>query len=143
MAAIHASRRISLLGAHEIDFDPATHLILHRRRSLPYHANGMTLFAYDELGAPLLEKTYYSVGGGFVVDEDAVGEDRIKPDDTALRHPFRTGDEAAAAVPRDRSVHLRADAGERAGLAQRGRDPHRAAGDLGRDAGVRTARHVP
>ncbi|WP_328916357.1 MULTISPECIES: L-serine ammonia-lyase [unclassified Streptomyces] len=93
VAAIHASRRISLLGAHEIDFDPATHLILHRRRSLPYHANGMTLFAYDELGAPLLEKTYYSVGGGFVVDEDAVGEDRIKPDDTALRHPFRTGDE--------------------------------------------------
>ena len=72
---------------------PTTDLVLHRRRSLPYHANGMTLFAYDAAGAPLLEKTYYSVGGGFVVDEDAVGEDRIKLDDTVLKHPFRTGDE--------------------------------------------------
>lgn len=93
VARIRTSGRLNLLGAHEIDFDGASQLILHRRRSLPYHANGMTLFAYDAGGAPLLEKTYYSVGGGFVVDEDAVGEDRIKLDDTVLRHPFRTGDE--------------------------------------------------
>ncbi|GAA1890120.1 L-serine ammonia-lyase [Streptantibioticus ferralitis] len=90
---IRATGRLQLLGAQEIDFDFDRHLILHRRRSLPYHANGMTLFAYDGEGAPLLEKTYYSVGGGFVVDEDAVGEDRIKLDDTVLKYPFRTGDE--------------------------------------------------
>lgn len=54
----------------------------------------MTILAYDREGAPLLEKTYYSVGGGFVVDEDAVaGENPIVPDDTVLKHPFRTGDE--------------------------------------------------
>ncbi|MGW7517626.1 L-serine ammonia-lyase [Streptomyces sp. NPDC054796] len=98
VAHIKQTKRLRLLAAeigdaHEIAFDASTELILHRRRSLPYHANGMTLFAYDESGAPLLEKTYYSVGGGFVVDEDAVGEDRIKLDDTALKHPFRTGDE--------------------------------------------------
>ncbi|MGW0735027.1 L-serine ammonia-lyase [Streptomyces sp. NPDC002851] len=82
------------IGAdHEIAFDESTEMILHRRRSLPYHANGMTLFAYDAKGAPLLEKTYYSVGGGFVVDEDAVGADRIKLDDTVLPYPFSTGDE--------------------------------------------------
>ncbi|MFC5721257.1 L-serine ammonia-lyase [Streptomyces gamaensis] len=95
---IRATKRLRLLGAeigadHEIDFDESTEMILHRRRALPYHANGMTLFAYDEAGAPLLEKTYYSVGGGFVVDEDAVGADRIKLDDTVLKYPFRTGDE--------------------------------------------------
>ncbi|MCZ4098398.1 L-serine ammonia-lyase [Streptomyces sp. H39-C1] len=90
---IRTSGRLNLLGAHEIPFDASSQLILHRRRSLPYHANGMTLFAYDADAAPLLEKTYYSVGGGFVVDEDAVGQDRIKLDDTVLRHPFRTGDE--------------------------------------------------
>ncbi|MGW8379610.1 L-serine ammonia-lyase [Streptomyces sp. ODS28] len=95
---IRTSGRLRLLGAeigdaHEIDFHEPKQLVLHRRRSLPYHANGMTLFAYDAEGTPLLEKTYYSVGGGFVVDEDAVGEDRIKLDDTALRYPFRTGDE--------------------------------------------------
>ncbi|WP_431042048.1 L-serine ammonia-lyase [Streptomyces sp. P1-3] len=95
---IRSTGRLRLLGAeigtaHEIAFDESTELILHRRRSLPYHANGMTLFAYDREGVPLLEKTYYSVGGGFVVDEDAVGEDRIKLDDTVLKYPFRTGDE--------------------------------------------------
>ncbi|MFD3455463.1 L-serine ammonia-lyase [Streptomyces sp. NPDC058691] len=90
---IRGSGRINLLGAHEIPFSADTDLVLHRRRSLPYHANGMTLFAYDDAGVPVLEKTYYSVGGGFVVDEDAVGEDRIKLDDTVLKYPFRTGDE--------------------------------------------------
>jgi L-serine dehydratase len=95
---IRQDKKLRLLAAeigdsHEIDFDESTELILHRRRSLPYHANGMTLFAYDADGAPLQEKTYYSVGGGFVVDEDAVGEDRIKLDDTPLTYPFRTGDE--------------------------------------------------
>jgi L-serine dehydratase len=98
VARIRQTGRLRLLGAelgtaHEIAFDEPNQLILHRRRALPYHANGMTLFAYDEAGLPLLEKTYYSVGGGFVVDEDALGADRIVPDDTALPHPFRTGAE--------------------------------------------------
>jgi L-serine dehydratase len=90
---ITAEKRINLLGEHAIDFDPDSQLILHRRRSLPYHANGMTLWAFAADGSTLLEKTYYSVGGGFVVDEDAIGADRVKPDDTALRYPFRTGEE--------------------------------------------------
>lgn len=91
---IRSTGRISLLGAHEIPFDFDADLILHRRKTLPYHANGMTISAYDTEGAPVLEKTYYSVGGGFVVDEDAVqGENPIVPDDTVLKYPFRTGDE--------------------------------------------------
>ncbi|MFI9327558.1 L-serine ammonia-lyase [Kitasatospora sp. NPDC052868] len=90
---ITAEKRLRLLGTHAIDFDPDTQLILHRRRSLPYHANGMTIWAFGADGSTLLEKTYYSVGGGFVVDEDALGADRVKPDDTALKYPFRTGDE--------------------------------------------------
>ncbi|MEU3918318.1 L-serine ammonia-lyase [Streptomyces sp. NPDC029004] len=91
--AIRTSGRISLLGTHEIGFDFDKDLVLHRRKALPYHANGMTIFAYDAAGTLVMEKTYYSVGGGFVVDEDAVGEDRIVLDDTVLKYPFRTGDE--------------------------------------------------
>ncbi|MFF3451667.1 L-serine ammonia-lyase [Streptomyces sp. NPDC002667] len=90
---IRTSGRIRLLGEHEIGFSFDDDLVLHRRKALPYHANGMTIFAYDASGDLVLEKTYYSVGGGFVVDEDAVGEDRIKLDDTVLKYPFRTGDE--------------------------------------------------
>lgn len=90
---IRSSGRINLLGEHEIPFSFDDDLVLHRRKALPYHANGMTIFAYGATGDLVLEKTYYSVGGGFVVDEDAVGEDRIKLDDTVLKYPFRTGDE--------------------------------------------------
>ena len=90
---IRESGRIRLLGEHEIPFSYDADLKLHRRKTLPYHANGMTLWAYDEAGTELLSKTYYSVGGGFVVDEEAVGADRIKLDDTVLKYPFRTGDE--------------------------------------------------
>ncbi|MFF3465421.1 L-serine ammonia-lyase [Streptomyces sp. NPDC001984] len=93
VAAIKSSGRLRLLDEHEIAFDFDADLKLHRRKALPYHANGMTIWAYDASGAELLSKTYYSVGGGFVVDEDAVGADRIKLDDTVLKYPFRTGDE--------------------------------------------------
>jgi len=125
---VRAERRLALLGAHEIPFDPDTDLVLHRRRSLPYHANGMLLSARGQDGAVLLEKTYYSVGGGFVVDEDAVGEDRIKLDDTVLRHPFRTGDEllrlaretglSISALMLDNELAWRSEAEIRAGLLE-------------------------
>ncbi|AMW12990.1 L-serine ammonia-lyase [Streptomyces qaidamensis] len=91
--AIRTGGRLNLLSEHEIAFSFDDDMVLHRRKTLPYHANGMTLRAYDASGAELLTKTYYSVGGGFVVDEDAVGADRIKLDDTVLKYPFRTGDE--------------------------------------------------
>ncbi|MET8198431.1 L-serine ammonia-lyase [Micromonospora taraxaci] len=88
---IRAERRINILGAHEIDFDPDRDLTLHRRRSLPYHPNGMTFAAFNAAGEEVRSRTYYSVGGGFVVDEAAAGADRIKPDSTQVRYPFLTG----------------------------------------------------
>ena len=52
--------------------------------------------AFDGDGTSLVRKTYYSVGGGFVVDEVAAGADRIVEDATVLAHPFRTGAELLA-----------------------------------------------
>lgn len=68
-------------------------LILHKRRSLPFHPNGMTFTALDKSGAVLRDRTYYSVGGGFVVD-DVTG--RLKTDDTVVKFPFKTGGELLA-----------------------------------------------
>lgn len=65
-------------------------LILHRRRTLPYHPNGMIFTAFDRDGTVVRERTYYSVGGGFVVDETT---GRLKDDDTPVVYPFRTGAE--------------------------------------------------
>ncbi|MDX3710639.1 L-serine ammonia-lyase [Streptomyces europaeiscabiei] len=95
---IRSTGTLRLLGAEigdarAIAFDFDKDLVLHRRKTLPYHANGMTIRAYDAAGTELLSKTYYSVGGGFVVDEDAVGADRVKLDETVLKHPFHSGDD--------------------------------------------------
>jgi L-serine dehydratase len=50
----------------------------------------MTFSAFDQQGDELSSATYYSVGGGFIVDETATGSDRIKQDDTVLPYPFLT-----------------------------------------------------
>ncbi|MGH1542001.1 MAG: L-serine ammonia-lyase [Arenicella sp.] len=80
-----------LLGKHKVVFNESDDLIYHRLKSLPYHANGMTLEAFDEMGTSVFAKTYYSVGGGFVVDESAAGADRIVEDTTQLPYAFNTG----------------------------------------------------
>jgi L-serine dehydratase len=91
--AVRASGRLKLLGRHEIEFDADEHLVLHRRKALPYHPNGMTFTAEDASRSVLRSRTYYSVGGGFVVDENAAAGDRIVPDTTPLPLPFSTGAE--------------------------------------------------
>ncbi|MFD8557758.1 L-serine ammonia-lyase [Streptosporangium canum] len=96
LAAMRASGTISLYGTREIPFVVGEHLVFERKISLPHHPNGMRFTALSEAGEPLREKVYYSVGGGFVVDENATGADRIKPDDTVLPYPFTTAAELLA-----------------------------------------------
>ena len=100
LAAIRAARTVSLLGRHALAFDEKTDLVFNRRQTLPYHPNGLTFQAFGDDGALLHARTYYSVGGGFVVDEDAAGVDRIKEDTTRLRFPFRSGTELLALCQR-------------------------------------------
>jgi L-serine dehydratase len=93
VAEIRSGGLLTLLGGRDIAFDPARDLVLHRRRALPYHPNGMRFTASDATGTELAARTYYSIGGGFVVDESAVDGDPLRPDDTPVPFPFRTGAE--------------------------------------------------
>ncbi|WP_243831974.1 L-serine ammonia-lyase [Naumannella halotolerans] len=85
-------RTLALNGSHKIDFDPDADLLLYRRRSLPFHPNGMTFTAWHD-ETEVRQQTYYSIGGGFVLDDDGSGNPQIVPDPTPLPHPFRTGAE--------------------------------------------------
>jgi L-serine dehydratase len=96
-AEVWRTHLLALLHEHQVAFDPDADLVLHRRATLTFHPNGMVVRAFDATGAVLAERTYYSVGGGFVVDESAVGSARIQPDLTPLPYPFRTGAELLAA----------------------------------------------
>ena len=60
---------LSLGGKRSIAFDAKRDIIYNRRSRLPFHANGMTLKAFSG-DTCLEERTYYSVGGGFIVDEE-------------------------------------------------------------------------
>ncbi len=82
--------RLSLLGKHEIEFDLNRDLQFSGV-TLEFHSNGLRFTATDFSGNELLQKTCYSVGGGFVVDETATGLDRIVDDQTELPYPFTSG----------------------------------------------------
>ena len=69
LAAVRSGGQLVVGGGHTIPFAEATDLRFHRRESLPFHANGMRFTAFGADGAPLDERCYYSVGGGFVVSD--------------------------------------------------------------------------
>ncbi|MDQ4112725.1 MAG: L-serine ammonia-lyase [Actinomycetota bacterium] len=101
VAAIRERGELSLGGHTPIRFDGNTDLVMHRRKSLPGHPNGMVFTAYDASGQVSRERTYYSVGGGFVVDEHASGAARIVPDHSRVRFPFTTGAELLSTCERE------------------------------------------
>ena len=126
LARIRASGKLLLLGMHEIDFADKTDLIFLRRQSLPVHPNGMRLTAYGEDDVELASRVYYSVGGGFVVNEDAAGADRIVLDDTQLPYHVLTGDQllvqcaesnlSISSLMMENEKHWRSEAETRNGL---------------------------
>ena len=123
-------RRVTLNGSHEIGFDESTDLVMHRRETLPFHANGMRFTAFDAEGHEIENRVYYSVGGGFVVSDevaaDGTKQKTIAPDTTVLPYPFHSGDDLLLLASRDgisiaelmrrNERHWRTDAEVHAGL---------------------------
>ena len=66
--------RVPLSIAEDIRFIPRT--------VLPYHVNALTITATDEDGTVILERTYYSVGGGFVMLQ--TNDDPLHPEVSSL-----------------------------------------------------------
>lgn len=97
---IRSQKRIRLFGEHEIGFDEKHDLIMNKRQKLPFHTNGMRFTAFDTGGDVIATRDYYSVGGGFVVNQDEAAEDRIVADTTDLPYPFHSGDELLAQCER-------------------------------------------
>lgn len=65
--------RLMLGGDHTIGFDSARDIVWAGRERLPQHPNALTFTAFDAGGDILLKRTWFSVGGGFVRDEDEIG----------------------------------------------------------------------
>ncbi len=96
LAAIRDDGRIALNGEHEVDFDEARDLRFHQRKRLPFHTNGMRLVATDADGAEIAERTYYSIGGGAVLDEDDIAANAPPAGLADIPYPFSSGEELLA-----------------------------------------------
>jgi L-serine dehydratase len=107
VAGIRTSRRIDLAGLHPIAFDEAHDLLFRRDLKFPpdaqtQHPNGLRLTAYDSAGAAVDQRTFFSIGGGFITEDRASGAAanqtpaaETKP---AIPFPFHSAVELLAAA---------------------------------------------
>ena len=77
----------------EMAFDPAVDLVFDYETVLPGHANGLILMATDAQGDVILQETYYSVGGGFVLTAAELEAGKDADDGPAVPNPFKTAAE--------------------------------------------------
>ncbi|HEU5351122.1 MAG TPA: L-serine ammonia-lyase [Terracidiphilus sp.] len=96
LAAIRSAQQISLAGTHTIPFTEAADLLFHRDRMFPpgagmQHPNGIRLTAFDASGATLAQRTYFSIGGGFIVEDGAAAV--AGTEQPQLPFPFHTSHE--------------------------------------------------
>jgi len=93
LARLREEKRLRPEGLPELRFDPETDLVFDYERKLPGHANGMILMATDAQGDVLLQETYYSVGGGFVLTEAELAAGKDTDDGPPVPHPFKSAAE--------------------------------------------------
>ena len=96
VAAVRAAKQIELVGTQKIAFDEATDLLFERAVMYPpgatiQHPNGLRLTAFDAAGETLVQRTFFSIGGGFIV-EDGREASSDKPQ-AAIPFPFHSSHE--------------------------------------------------
>jgi L-serine dehydratase len=90
---IRASKSVTPADLLPLTFDPARDLIFNYDAPLPGHANGMILSASDAQGDIILQETYFSVGGGFVLTEAELAAGKDTDDGPPVPYPFKSADE--------------------------------------------------
>jgi L-serine dehydratase len=98
LASIAATHVISAPGLPDLTFDPRRDLIFDYDHNLPGHANGMVIKATDAQGDVILQETYYSIGGGFVLTaaEQAEAGGKKARARADVPYPFETAEEMLA-----------------------------------------------
>jgi L-serine dehydratase len=92
LEAIRQQQAVVLGSGLHLPFDWDKDLRFHRKKQLKLHANGMRFTAFDVKDRVILQCHFYSVGGGFVIEENARGEIILNEDKTQLKYPFHSGE---------------------------------------------------
>ena len=98
IVAIAKNESLALLGTRSIRFQPMLDIRYNLKDVLPLHSNAMTFRAYgansksgayaDDMSTPIAERTLYSIGGGFIVDEDEAFVGSPRGGEVSVPHPF-------------------------------------------------------
>jgi len=91
---IEENRELRLLGRHPISFDPWLDIEQRRGERRPEYSNALRFSARDEAGALLGSETFFSIGGGFIVNERDLGAE--PPPSPDLPFPFTSAAELIA-----------------------------------------------
>jgi len=128
LAQIRESHTIAPPGLPEMKFNPKEDLIFDFGPNLPGHANGMILMATDAQGDVLLQETYYSIGGGFVMTEAELAAGKASDEGPPVPYPFKTAAEmldmaersgkTIAEMKRANEIARRGHEGLRTGIAR-------------------------
>ena len=89
---VRANQWLNLAGRHGIAFDEARDLVWEGRTRLPQHPNALKFAAFDAAGDRIAERTYFSIGGGFVRDEDEMGRNAPADAGPTVPYPFESGE---------------------------------------------------
>lgn len=87
LAEVADSQTLTLSDGRKVKFTREDGITYHRRKTLPAHANAMTLYAL-KAGECLYQRTYYSVGGGFILDEDEIQQRNASPATPIAQAPY-------------------------------------------------------
>lgn len=90
---IRAKRTVTPENLPPLKFDPKTDLDFDYGPPLPGHTNGMILMATDAQGDVILQQTYYSIGGGFVMTEADLAAGKNTEEGAPVPYPFKTAHE--------------------------------------------------
>lgn len=91
--SVQSQKTIHLAGSHTVPFVDGKDLKLLPRKRLPFHPNGMDFTAFDKDGKTLETATFYSVGGGFIVNEKEAEEDSFTTEKVKQPYAFQSGQE--------------------------------------------------
>lgn len=93
VAEIRTHNKIVLGGVHSITFFEDENLLFLKDQMLPEHSNGMRFYAYSADGDLLVQKDYFSVGGGYVVSHDEGDRAETKGHNIEMPYPFSSAKE--------------------------------------------------
>jgi L-serine dehydratase len=91
VVAIRTHNILHLGGMVRIAFSEAADIRFLQRERLDFHSNAMTFAALGGDGQILQRRTYYSVGGGSVLDEDDIGRNGPAEGGWDVPYNFRSG----------------------------------------------------